>query len=689
MRRSFAITLASLTLASLSVGLTTQGCGSDALDVQDLCGWIGDECNCYRRFAAGAANLTVDPGNGTITGEPKCGVVLDSADNALDATGAIIEDQTAKPTYGTFSSRDQLDTCVLLRPQGGQVVFDPPIDVATLPLAAFSFKLLDGSGDICATGSYGSITSFSIGFPEPEGAGGTGGAGGAGGTGGGGGSTPAQLCHSENDPAKDPIATGTFSMTSGEETGIVDTVCANGEPHRFNLYQLDKCDGSEASEDAYKALLPTAEIDADPGAANVDGFIRFRVFWPPTAAGLNLDGQKPIAVEYFHCLIPGASLPCFDKALSDGETDVDCGGQCPQGCEDGKDCLVGSDCISQVCETDAMGFLKCVSPPCGDAQLNGLETCDDGNAMGGDGCSATCQEEPGYNCTGPGKCVDIDECALGTDNCPAGTTVCKNTLGSFTCQCDVGSSWDSMNLVCVPGCGDGDKQPPEVCDDMNTDPGDGCDANCLNEPGYFCMGEGALSCVDIDECATMTDNCLPTANCTNTPGSFTCTCPDNNTATTCNNVCIDVSADEFNCGACANECLPNQNCVKSICCPAPANDTCGGACTDTLTDEANCGMCGKACAAGGTCVAGTCCEVPNTACGTQCVNTQTSGSHCGACDNACGAGLSCVSGTCCAAPANAVCGGACTDTLTDEANCGGCGIVCMAPTLTCTAGTCM
>lgn len=688
MRRSFAIALASLSFASLSVGLITPGCGNEAFDVQDLCGWIADECNCYRRFAAGVADMSVDASTGAIVGAPKCGVALDASNNPIDASGNAIPDETSKPTYGTFSARDKLDICILLRPEGGQIVFDPPIDVATLPNAVFAFKMLDGSGDVCVTGSYATITSFSIAFPEPEGATGTGGAGGGGGSGGGGtgGTTPEDLCREQKDPAQDAISAGEFSMKPGGADEIVETACPNAEAHRFNLYQLNKCDGSDPNEEAYKALLPTAEIEADAGSANVDGFIRFRVFWPPTNAGIDLNGQKPIGVEYFHCLIPGASLPCFDDALSEGETDVDCGGVCPIGCEDGQDCLVGSDCASKVCEKDAMGFLKCVSPPCGDFKITGLETCDDGNTSPGDGCSATCEAEPGFNCNGPGACDDIDECALGTDNCPPGTTTCKNLPGTFTCACDPGASWDGMS--CVAGCGDGDKQPPEVCDDGNIANGDGCDANCSKEPGYFCMGEGAGSCVDIDECATMADTCLDTETCTNTEGSFTCSCPEDNTAKTCGGMCIDLTADEFNCGDCGKECLPNQNCVKSTCCTAPANELCGGACIDTTSDEANCGMCGKACMVGGTCVMGNCCEQPNTACGAECVNTQTNSSHCGMCNNACGGGFSCVSGKCCAPPANAVCGGACTDTQTDAANCGMCGNACPMGQM-CSSGTCM
>ncbi len=38
---------------------------------------------------------------------------------------------------------------------------------------------------------------------------------------------------------------------------------------------------------------------------------------------------------------------------------------------------------------------------CGDGLIIGTEQCDDGNAVSGDGCSATCQEEAGFTCSQP------------------------------------------------------------------------------------------------------------------------------------------------------------------------------------------------------------------------------------------------------------------------------------------------
>ncbi len=84
---------------------------------------------------------------------------------------------------------------------------------------------------------------------------------------------------------------------------------------------------------------------------------------------------------------------------------------------------------------------------CGDAAIDATngETCDDGNQLSGDGCSATCTVEAGYYCTGTPS-------------------------------------------VCTLACGDGLTMPPETCDDGNTTAGDGCSATCAVETGYSCTG---------------------------------------------------------------------------------------------------------------------------------------------------------------------------------------------------------
>src|SRR4029079_12029420 len=75
---------------------------------------------------------------------------------------------------------------------------------------------------------------------------------------------------------------------------------------------------------------------------------------------------------------------------------------------------------------------------CGDNKIEGAESCEDGNAMTFDGCSAECQSEPG--------------CGTG---------------------------------ACMSRCGDG-IVGGEACDDGNTLDGDGCTADCKIEPGFEC-----------------------------------------------------------------------------------------------------------------------------------------------------------------------------------------------------------
>jgi cysteine-rich repeat protein len=69
----------------------------------------------------------------------------------------------------------------------------------------------------------------------------------------------------------------------------------------------------------------------------------------------------------------------------------------------------------------------------------GLEECDDGNAIVGDGCTPGCLREP---------------------SCAAGT--------------------------CTAVCGDAVLQAGEACDDGNTFRGDGCSATCQEEVGFAC-----------------------------------------------------------------------------------------------------------------------------------------------------------------------------------------------------------
>ncbi len=89
------------------------------------------------------------------------------------------------------------------------------------------------------------------------------------------------------------------------------------------------------------------------------------------------------------------------------------------------------------------------APVCGNSSVSGAETCDDGNAIAGDGCSTTCQTEPGCSCPTPGSactcpCTTRQWSTLGAGNneymyCSAPTV--GWTTARTNCQ-SAGTSWD-------------------------------------------------------------------------------------------------------------------------------------------------------------------------------------------------------------------------------------------------------
>ncbi|NVJ05811.1 EGF domain-containing protein [Myxococcus sp. AM001] len=157
-------------------------------------------------------------------------------------------------------------------------------------------------------------------------------------------------------------------------------------------------------------------------------------------------------------------------------------------------------------------------------------------------------------------------------------------------------------------CGNGELNAGEQCDDGNVAPGDGCGASCQVEPGYTCSGVPSV-CTDVDECTNGTAQCSVNASCTNTPGSYVCTCLPGYSGNgwTCEDI------DE-----CANGtavCLPGQLCVNT---PGayecvggscqPPEVQCGAQCVDLSSDASNCGACGNVCDGGDTCSEGVCVE---------------------------------------------------------------------------------
>ena len=88
---------------------------------------------------------------------------------------------------------------------------------------------------------------------------------------------------------------------------------------------------------------------------------------------------------------------------------------------------------------DNNGQIKCKplssgpSLVCGDGIVTAPETCDDGNTVSGDGCSATCSVEEAQCTDGqslPGSCLTsyVGICQFGTNSCIDGQIICSPTV---------------------------------------------------------------------------------------------------------------------------------------------------------------------------------------------------------------------------------------------------------------------
>ena len=183
-------------------------------------------------------------------------------------------------------------------------------------------------------------------------------------------------------------------------------------------------------------------------------------------------------------------------------------------CDDIVGAPQGGDGCSATC-TREFGF-QCdnsnppsvCAPECGDGEKHPSELCDDGVLAGGDGCSAGCEVEFGYTCTGTDPSLCITDCGDGekaaVEDCDDGN---NDALDGCSPGCSIEFGFDCVGTEpsdCNSACGDGQRASDEECDDAppNED-GDGCSAQCTLESGYLCLGPEPTTCTA--QCGTVFD----------------------------------------------------------------------------------------------------------------------------------------------------------------------------------------
>jgi fibro-slime domain-containing protein len=207
-----------------------------------------------------------------------------------------------------------------------------------------------------------------------------------------------------------------------------------------------------------------------------------------------------------------------------------------------------------------------ITMTCGNGKLDAGEACDDGNSIGGDGCSKICQIESGWICPNVGQaCTRNAICGDGVltppEACDDGNTTSGDGCSGDCKSVDPGWQCRVPGKPCIPLCGDGKITGTEQCDDGNTTPGDGCSATCQLEPGASCTGMPSVCTIATcgngiketgEACDCGTDPTKLPAGCTGPNGLFngdgtgctkTCT-----TEPTCRNSSGTTGACTTSCG---------------------------------------------------------------------------------------------------------------------------------------------
>jgi fibro-slime domain-containing protein len=212
---------------------------------------------------------------------------------------------------------------------------------------------------------------------------------------------------------------------------------------------------------------------------------------------------------------------------------------------------------------------------CGDRELQADETCDDGNAVSGDGCAADCGAvESGWSCDTAGQaCVKVDGCGNGRVEADKNEAcddrnVASNDGCSATCTVEAGWNCPQSGGRCrAAACGDRIIAGDEECEDGNTGNNDGCSSVCRLESGWKCPpGQPCTRTTCGDAVVEGTEQCDDGNKNTGDGCSPLCTREPRCTNGTCQAVCGD------------GVMLPNDTTEKCDDGNTRANDGCSATC---------------------------------------------------------------------------------------------------------------